>query len=106
MELQPERPEGNRRRAKLHLGKIYFFKNSFIFGEKTFEKIKSYNFQLFEVLKKQGLYHSRKEFMNHWYCKSERNLTDLTDNCKKRFNHNLSRDLKIKGNFSRHGKST
>lgn len=24
VELQPERPEGNRRRAKLHLGKIYF----------------------------------------------------------------------------------
>lgn len=31
VELQPERPEGNRRRAKLHLGKIYFFKNSFLF---------------------------------------------------------------------------
>ena len=31
MELQPERPEGNRRRAKLHLGKIYFLKNSFLF---------------------------------------------------------------------------
>ena len=28
VELQPERPEGSRRRAKLHLGKIYFF-NSF-----------------------------------------------------------------------------
>ena len=51
VELQSERHEGNRRRAKLHLGKIYFFKNSFIFGKKTFEKIKSYNFQLFEVLK-------------------------------------------------------
>ena len=36
VELQPERPEGNRRRAKLHLGKIYFFKKSFIIGEKTF----------------------------------------------------------------------
>jgi len=29
VELQPERPEGNRRRAKLHLGKNYFFENSF-----------------------------------------------------------------------------
>ena len=31
VELQPERPEGNRRRAKLHLGKIYFLKTLFYF---------------------------------------------------------------------------
>ena len=83
VELQPERPEGNRRRAKLHLGKNYFLKKSFIIGEKTFEKPKSDNPHLLEVLKKQeyktGLYYNGNEFINHLSYRRRHALKTMID---------------------------
>ena len=80
-----------------------FLQKFFYLREENFWENQILQFSVVWSAKKQSLYHSRKEFMNRWYYKSERSLTD---NCKKRFNHNLSRKLKIKGNFSRHGKSS